>query len=451
MQEDLLAIASDIVDRARKLGADEADAFVTSSTESSVRVRLGEVERIIDAGSHAVSIRVIKDKRTAVCSTADMTPKALDEMVQDAVELAKISEPDEHAGLPDRGDLALGAQPNLQLYDERIESVTPEELKDAALRCEQAMFDYDSRVNNSDGAEMAVARGRVALANSLGFAGSYPSTSAMLVVEAICDDADGKKQNEYWYTFERALHRMEAPEDVGRRAAARAVAKLGARKLPTKVLPVVWEAPLVRALLQLIGQAISGEMLYRRSTFLADLEGEQVASPLFTLTDDPLVPGRAGSRPFDGEGVASRAVPVFERGVFRNFLLDSYTARRTGRRTTGAAGRSLSSPPAPGTSNLILEPGDTPPDDLYKDIDEGVLLTGLMGFGVNLTTGDFSRGAHGFRIEKGRVAEPVAEINVSGNLKDMLASIDAIGNDQLWLGASAAPSIRMSRLTVSGL
>ncbi|MGB2694618.1 MAG: TldD/PmbA family protein [Dehalococcoidia bacterium] len=451
MNEDLLSIASDIVDRARKHGADEADAFVSASTESSVRVRLGKIERIIDAGSHAASVRVIKDKCTAICSTAEITPEALDELVRDAVELARISEPDEHAGLPDRDDLALGAQPNLQLYDERIESVSPDEMKDLAFRCEQAAFDFDKRVTNSDGAEMSVVRSHIALANSLGFAGAYPSTSSMLVVEAICDDADGKKQNDYWFSVERALHRLEAPEEVGRKAAARAVAKLGARKVETKAMPVVWEAPMSRALLQLIGQAVSGELLYRRSTFLAEREGEQVASPLVTITDDPLLPGRLGSRPFDAEGVTSRAVPVFEGGIFRSFLFDSYNARRCGRRTNGAASRSLSSPPSPGTSNLVLAPSDTSPEALYADIEDGLLLTGMMGFGVNMTTGDFSRGANGFRIEKGCVTYPVAEINVSGNLNDMLAGIEAVADDQLWAGGVAAPSMRMSRLMVSGL
>lgn len=451
MNEDLSAIASDIVERARRLGADEADAIVVSSIESSVQVRKGQVERIVDAGSHAAGVRVIKGRRTALCSTSDMTPRALDEMVRNAIDLAAVSEPDEHAGLPSREDLALGPLPELQLFDERIESVTTEELRDTALRCEQAAFDFDPRVTNSDGTQMGVVRSRVALANSLGFAGSYPSTSAMLVCEAICDDAEGKKRNDYWYTVERALHRLEPPEAVGRKAAARAVAKLGARKVETTQVPVVWDARVAVALLQILAQAVSGEALYRRATFLADLEGAQVASPLVTLTDDPLLPGRLGSRPFDGEGVASRAVPVFERGVFRAFLFDTYNARRLGRRTTGAAARGVETPPAPSVSNFVLSPGEGAAESLYADLDQGLYLTDLMGFGVNLTTGDFSRGAQGFWIEKGKLAFPVTEINVSGNLREMLASIDAVAGDLLWLGRFAAPSLRISRMTVSGL
>src|SRR5688500_16597133 len=324
MSESPLTLASDIVDKAQRLGADEVDAYVVSSTESSVQVRRGETERVVDAGSHAVGIRVIKAKRTALCSTADLTPQAIDTLVRDAIELASISEPDEYAGLPDRSELALGNQPNLQLFDEAVEALTTDEMRDFALRCEATAFDYDKRVTNSDGTEMGVTRSQVALANSLGFGGSYIATRASLGMEAICDDADGKKRNDYWMTSERALHRLESPEEVGRKAASRAVAKLGARKVGTTAVPVVWEAPVAHALLRIIGQAVSGDALYRRATFLAELEGQQVASSLFTLTDDPLLAGRLGSRPFDGEGVTSRTMQVFEAGVFRNFLFDSY-------------------------------------------------------------------------------------------------------------------------------
>ncbi len=451
MNEDTLSLASDIVDKARRLGADEADAYVVSSTESSVQVRRGDVERVIDAGSHAVGIRVIKGKRTAVCSTSDLTPQAIESMVSEAIDLASISEPDEFAGLPDRDDLATGQAPNLQLYDERIDSISTEEMRDLALRCEQAAFDYDKRVTNSDGASMEVTRSQVALANSLGFANSYASTYGSLAIEAICDDAEGKKRNDSWFTAERALHRLESPEEVGTKAAQRAVAKLGARKVETTTVPVVWEAPVAHSLLQILGMAISGEALYRRSTFLAGLEGQQVASPHLSFTDDPLLPGQLGSRPFDGEGVRSRTLPVFENGVFLAFLFDTYNARRLGQKSTGAAQRGLASLPSPGTSNLVMKEGDLSPEALYADIKQGLLITDFMGFGVNVTTGDFSRGAGGFWIEDGKITYPVTEINLSGNLKEMLANIDAVANDTLWRLDKATPSFRMSEMTVSGL
>jgi PmbA protein len=328
-------------------------------------------------------------------------------MVAEAIDLASISEPDEFAGLPSREDLALDGGANLQLYDEAIESISTEQMRDFALRLEAAAFDADPRVTNSDNAAMEVVRAQVALANSLGFGGSYVGTYASMAIEAICDDADGKKRNDSWYTAERALHRLETPEEVGRKAAQRAVAQIGARKVGTTVVPVVWENTVSRSLLSLIGQAASGEALYRRSTFLAELDGQQVGSPLFTLTDDPMLAGRLGSRPFDGEGVRSRTLPIMENGVFRNFLFDSYYARRLGRATTGAASRGIASLPSPGVSNLVMQPGVLPPDTLIADIDEGLLITDFIGFGINLTTGDFSRGAQGFWIEKGKLTFPV--------------------------------------------
>jgi PmbA protein len=451
MNEDLLSLASDVVQRARRLGADEVDAMLVSSTTSSVQVRRGQTERVVEAGTQTLGLRVIKGKRTAVCSTSDLSPRTLEEFVQGAVDLASVSEPDQYAGLPDRDDLAFGPEPSLQMYDERIDAMSTDEMRDMAMRCEQAAFDHESRITNSDGSEFGVVRSQLALANSLGFGGKYMGTSASIVVEVMADDADGKKRNDYWYSAERALHRLETPEEVGRKAAARAVAKIGARKVNTQSVPVVWEAPVAHALLGIISSAISGDALYKRATFLAEREGQQIASPLLSLTDEPLLPGRLGSRPFDGEGVTSRRVPVFENGVFRNFLFDAMNARRLGRKTTGAAHRSPGSEPSPGTSNFVMAAGETPPDALYADIEEGLLLTDLMGFGVNLTTGDFSRGAQGFWIEKGRITYPVTEINLSGNLIEMLAGIDAVGSDLLWRGSDAAPSFRMTKLMLSGL
>jgi len=450
MNEDLRSVASDIVDKARALGADEADAYVRSGIESSVSVRMGELEKLIEAGSRSVSLRVIKDKRTAVCNTSDLTPKALDEVVRTAVELATISEPDEYAGLPDKADLASDVDIALQLYDERIESLTVEEMKHIVLRAEQAAFDFDTRINNSEGAEFGAERGLVVLANSLGFAGSYPYTAASFSVAVMADDEDGKKRNDYWYSAERLFHRLASPEEVGRRAAARAVRKIGARKVSTRQVPVVWDPVTAAGLAGVVANAASGEALFKRSTFLADREGEQIASPLLNVVSDARLPAQLGSRPFDGEGVATRRNQIVADGVFQRFLFDSYYARRLGRRTTGSAARSGDAISI-GGGNLLLEPGATSPEDIIGSVQDGLYLTTLMGFGVNMTTGDFSRGAAGIWIENGELTYPVAEINVSANLKDMLRDIDAVGSDLTWLAGTAAPTLKMPRLTVSGL
>jgi PmbA protein len=450
MREDLLSIASDIVERARSLGADEADAYLLSGIESTVTVRKGEVEKLFEAGSRTVSIRVIKEKRTAVCNTSDFTPKALDEMVRTAVDLARISEPDEFAGLPAKEDLATDMGALLQLYDERVESITVDEMKEIVLRAEQAAFDFDKRITNSEGAEFGAERGELVLANTLGFAGSYPYTAASFSVAVIADEADGKKQSDYWFSAERMFHRLATPEEVGRRAAARVIRKLGGRKINTREVPVVWDPAMTAGLLGIVAGAASGEALFKRSTFLADSEGQQALSPLVTIVDDPTLPGQLGSRPFDGEGVRARRNVIVEAGVFRQFLFDSYYARRMGRRTTGSAARAGDSITIGGSNRQWLG-GDADAAALVADVKDGLYLTDLMGFGINQTTGDFSRGAAGVWIEDGQLSYPVVEINVSGNLKQMLRAIDGVGNDVQWFGGSAAPTIRMSRLMVSGL
>ncbi|HYM15546.1 MAG TPA: TldD/PmbA family protein [Dehalococcoidia bacterium] len=450
MSEDLLSIAGDIVARARALGADEADAYLVSGIESTVSVRKGEVEKLFEAGSRSVSIRVIKDKRTAVCNTSDFTPAALADVVRTAVELAQISEPDEFAGLPAKDDLASDMGSLLQLYDERVESISVEEMKEIVLRAEQAAFDFDPRISNSEGAEFGAERGQLVLANSLGFAGRYPYTAASFSVAVLADEADGKKQSDYWFSAERMLHRLATPEEVGRRAAARVVRKLGGRKISTREVPVVWDPAMTAGLLGVVAGAASGEALFKRSTFLADVEGERAFSPLVTIMDDATLPGRLGSRPFDGEGVRTRRNAIVEGGVFKRFLFDSYYARRTGRRTTGNAARAGDSITIGGGNRQWLA-GTSTPAALIAEVRDGLYLTDMMGFGINQTTGDFSRGAAGVWIEGGELTYPVVEINVSGNLKTMLRDIDGVGNDVQWFGASAAPTIRMPRVMVSGL
>lgn len=450
MNEDLLSIAGDIVARARALGADEADAYVVSAVDSTVTVRKGELEKLFEAGSRSVQLRVIKDHRTAVCNTSDLTPKALEQIVRTAVDLARISEPDEFAGLPATEDLALHLGASVGLYDENIESLGIDDMKDVALRAEQAAFDFDSRITNSEGAEFAAERGQVALANSLGFVGGYPYTAASVSVSVLADEPDGKKQSDYWFTAERMLHRLASPDDVGRRAAARVVRKLGGRKVATREVPVVWEPTITAALLGIVASAASGDALFKRATFLADLEGQQALSPLVSITDDPTLPAQLGSRPFDGEGVRARRNAIVESGLVRQFLFDSYYARRMGRRTTGNAARAGDTIGI-GAGNRIWHAGESTPDAIVASVPDGLYLTGMMGPGVNQTTGDFSRGATGIWIENGELTHPVIEINISGNLKRMLRDIDAVGDDLQWFAGSAAPTIRMSRLMVSGL
>jgi PmbA protein len=446
-----LETARTAVSLARRAGAEQCDAIVSTYTEANVTIRLGELEKLIEAGSMSLGLRVISGGRTAVCSTSDLSPAALERFAAETVDLASISEPDEFAGLPEPELLStLTSADGLSLYDERIESMGTDEKILLARACESAAFALDPRINNSDGASLSTRIGQVALANSHGFAGSYPATSISLVVEAIADDADGKKRNGYWYSSARSLHRLADAEEVGRIAARRTLDQLGAVKVPTRQVPVVFEPRMTIALMGDLAGAMSGSALYRGATFLASRRGDRIGSPLVSITDDPTRPGGMGSRPFDGEGVTARRNPLINAGAFSQFLFDCYSARKTQNASTGSAQRGIESLPMPGPTALVFEAGTTSPEAILSGVSEGLYLTTLMGNGFNPATGDYSRGAGGFWIENGKIAYPVTEVNISGQMEAMLTGVDAVGNDLEWLGASAAPTIRIREMTVSG-
>ncbi len=444
-----LAIAAQLLELARRAGAEQADAVAVSSTDSSTDVRLQQIEKISEATSRAVGLRVIVNGRQAVVSTSDVTDAALAETAQTAMELARISEPDPHAGLPDPSEQTRRPA-ELGLFDEQIPAVDGDERVRRAMVCEQAALDAGPQIGNSGGATFSTRVSSFALADTNGFAGQYSGASASLYVEVMAQEEDGRLRNAGWFTAARQLHRLEDEQAVGREAAARALRQLGAEKGETHEAPVVWEPRMAAGLASIVAQAASGEALYRGSTFLAGQEGEQVASVLLSISDDATLPGQLGSRPFDGEGVGSRVNPLLEAGVFRGFLFDSYNARRVGAATTGSAVRGVGGLPSIGSGNLTIAAGDASADAIIADVEDGLYLTTLMGFGINFTTGDFSRGAAGIRIRNGELAEPVTEINVSGNLSEMLKSIDAVGDDSQWFGATAAPTIRIERMTISG-
>lgn len=448
---DNLELVERVVGLARRAGAEQCDVYLRAYEESEITVRLGQTDRLVEAGTRGLGLRVINGGRTAVCSTSDFHADSLERLARDTVELATISAPDPCAGLPDAADLGRATADGLQLYDERVHAMAPEEKIAMALACESAARGFDSRITNSDGATVSTRVGEVALANSLGFAAAYPVTAISLAVEVMADDAEGKKRNAYWFSSERSLHRLLPAGEVGRVAARRAVDQIGARKVATCEVPIVFEPLMAVQLLGNIAQCVTGSALYRGATFLAGCVGERIGSPLVRITDDPLDPGRGGSRPFDGEGVAARRTEIVEDGVLRSFLFDSYTARRTGNRTTGSAGRSVEGSPTPGPSNLTWHPGPSAPGEIVAAVDRGLYLTALMGHGFNPATGDFSQGAAGFWIEGGQLAFPVTEVNVSGRLDAMLAAVDAAGTDLTWFGAMAAPTLRVATMTVSGL
>ncbi len=446
-----LDVATTLVELARRAGAEQCDVFVRVIDESNVSVRMGEVEKLIEAGSHALGLRVINGGRTATCSTSDFSLESLRELARDTVELANTSEPDEFAGLPDPASFSSANADALQLFDERLQGMPVDEKVAMALACERAAFATDKRITNTDGAAFSSHSGHLALANSAGFAGAYATTGVSLAVEVMADDTEGKKRNASWFSSERALHRLLSPEEVGRIAAARAVAQIGARKVETRRVPVIFEPMIAARIAATVAGCATGSALYRGATFLAGRTGERIGSPLVTLIDNPTEPGRAGSRPFDGEGVGVSAAPLFEAGVFSRFLFDTYTGRRTGNASTGSAHRGVESLPSPGPSNLTWKSGGITPEQIIAGVEDGFYVTDLMGMGFNPATGDFSRGAAGFWISRGEIAFPVTEVNISGRMDAMLASVDAVGSDLTWFGSMAAPTVRLGEMMVSGL
>ncbi len=452
MQENYQGICEHVLDLARRAGADEAEVMLGAGEEFSVTVRRGEVEKLIEAASRTLGLRVFKNGRVSASYTADLSPGALARFVERAIDLAGIADPDPYAVLPELEESASGRSlPDLALYDAAVLALSAEEKIARAQRCEAAAFDLDPRITNTDGASFSTDASTLVLMNSRGFAGSYDGTYASLAVEVMADDEDGKKRNDHWFTVERALERLESPEEVGRRAAERALRKLGARKVPTKAVPVVFDPLAAAGLLRTVAGAASGSALDRRSTFLLGSENGRVGSELLTLTDDALLPGHLGSRPFDDEGVTSRVNQIFEGGVFNGYLFDTYTARKTGHKSTGNCRRSVGGPPSVGTSNLSLAPGSATPEEILATVEDGLYVTDMMGFGVNLTTGDFSRGAAGMWIEHGRLAYPVTEITISGNLKQMLQDLAMTGSDLEWRGSMAAPTLKLRSMMVGGL
>lgn len=446
--KDLVDLAAKTCELAKKFGADEAEAQLAAGAELSVKVRLGEIEHLHEAASKALGLRILKGKRAALTYTSELHDAALEKFVRESVTLADLAEPDELNYLPSKEELATEI-PELDLWDDTTSSVTAAQAIEQCRRAEAAARAFSPKITNSDGASYSRTLGAGAFANTQGFAGGVRGTYQSLVVEPICDDADGKKRNGFYWTGARFGSLLEAPEAVGAEAARRTVAKLGAEKIETGKLPVIFDPDAARGLIRLLVGCISGGAIYRKSSYLLDREGTAIASPLIHIVDDPLIRRGPGSRPFDGEGLPSRKNVIVEGGVLRTYLFDCYSARKLGRKSNGCAGRGVGGGPGVTTSNFILAAGTTPKEEV-RNVPRGLYVTEMMGFGFNSVTGDFSRGAAGFLIEDGKLTRPVGEITISANFDDLLKNIDAVGDDLDMRTSTACPSIRVREMTIAG-
>lgn len=452
-QTDLKQLAHDVVARALKAGATDAEAVVYEGDEFSTRVRLGQVETLQESGSRAIGLRVFIGQRTANTSSSDLSETSIERLVSGAVALAKITSEDPFAGLPGREEFgALSG--DLGLYFDDIYSLPVEERIEMARRCEAAAMGYDTRIQNSSGADFDAATSRKIMVNSRGFAGEYRRSYCGFSASPIAQDATGGMQRDYWYSSARRIKDLESPEEVGKVAAQRALRRLGARRVATQKAPIVFSAEIARGLMANIFDAANGDSVYRHASFLAGKLGEQIAGENVTLIDDGTLVfngvGGLGTSPFDGEGLPSRRTVIVEKGVLKNYALNSYTGRKLGMKSTGNASRGLAGTPGIAAGNFYLEKGELSLQQLLGDVKSGLYVTETMGFGVNLVTGDYSQGASGMWIENGELAYPVEEITIAGNLKEMYKNISAIANDLEFKTANASPTIRIEGMTIAG-
>jgi PmbA protein len=451
---DLEPLVADLVTMATKAGASDAEAVAREGNEFSVTVRMGQVETLKESGARALGLRVFLGKRTASVSSSDLTAEGIRQLVDGAMALAKVTEEDPFAGMPEREEFG-SLQADLRLYFDDVYSLPNTERIEWARRAEAAAMAADPRITNSDGGSFDAATGRKVLANSRGFVGSYRTSYAGVSAAPLAVDTNGAMQRDGWWSSARSFTLLESPEAVGVEAARRTVRKLGARRVPTQRVPIVFAPEAARSLIGSVFDAASGDAIWRHASFLAGKLDEQIAHSRITIIDDntmmlPTGVGGFGTSPFDGEGLPSRRTVVVENGVLRNYLLNTYTARKLGMKSTHNASRGLAGTPGIGCGNLYLQPGMLSKDEIIGAIPAGLYVTGLMGFGVNTVTGDYSRGATGLWIENGQLTHAVEEVTIAGNLVEMLKNVTAIGSDLEFRTSVASPTLRIDGMTIAG-
>ena len=441
-------LAADVLCQAKRSGATEADIIIAEGETFSVQVRLGAVDRLTKAREKQLGLRVFVGKRSASTSTSDFSKESLDELVTQTYTLAKAVAEDPQSGLPSAEQMAI-ERPDLNLHD-------PTKLEtdyqiDLARRAESAAMSADSRVTNSEGAEFDSSSGRVVLANTHGFIGEFRSSSFSLSVSPVATDQQkGTMQRDSWYGIQRKFSKLESPETIGAEAARRTVRRLGARKVATQRVPIVFDQDMAASLMGTLSSAVSGYALYKGASFLIDHLGKSIAPEYVTVYDDGRMVGGLGSRPFDGEGLPTRKTTVVERGVLTSYLLDTYSAKKLGLCSTGNASRSVGENPSVGPTNLYLVPGTKTAQEIIASVRQGLYVTELIGFGINMVTGDYSRGVCGFWIENGELAYPVEEITIASTFQQMLAGIEMVGNDLVFRGRIASPTVKIVEMMVAG-
>lgn len=442
-------LAKKLVQRAVKMGAKQAEAYLEVGRESSCRVREGKIEDLTQATSKGVGIRVVVKDRLGFAYTSDFEPASLNSFVDRAIALAQAAAPNKLNGLPKAGELAGKKDVVKDLFDPEVAGLAGDWKIKAALEMEKAGKAFDPRVSTFDNVGAGDHVADVYMASSEGAEGSYSGTYVYLYAVPVASDGQ-QLQTSYWVDYKRFLGELDSPEAIGREAARRAVRMLGAKKVKSQKVPVIFDPMMAAGFVGSIAACANGDAVFKKSSVLAPLLGKKIAPANVTLLDDGRLHKGLGTSPFDGEGVATRRTPIIEAGRLQSFLYDAFTARKAKAKTTGNAARGYSSLPMIGTNNLYLEPGERTPEELIREVKNGFYVTAMLGRGADPVTGDYSRGANGIWIENGELARPVQEVTVAGNLLSMLSSIDAIGSDLTFRGSSGAPTLRFAELTVSG-
>lgn len=436
-QQPLQEAVQRALDLAQKEGATGTEVEASRGRGLNVVVRLGEIETAEYHRSKTLSLTVFFDGQRASAHTADFSAEAIARTVRHACELARYGEKDKCAKLP---DAALHPKTILDLQLHTPWDLPIEQAIELAKQCEAAAFATDPRINNSEGASIATAEANFVYGNSNGFIAGFPSSRYDISCVVIATDA-GSMQRDYWHVGRRDPTLLPPVEEVGRRAGTRTTRRLGARKIKTTSAPVLFEASAAASLWRTLVAAASGGALYRRTSFLVDALGQPLLPPSLSIKEDPHIPRALASLPFDGEGVETKSRWVVENGLLQGYFLSSYTACKLGMTTTGNAG---------GAHNLILEADKKNFDDLVRQMHRGLIVSELMGHGVNLVTGDYSKGAAGYWVENGTLAYPVEEITIAGNLKEMFAHIIGLGSDEETFGAIHTGSVLIENMTIAG-
>jgi PmbA protein len=447
--QDYRNLASELVAAFKKQGVDASDVFVVASSNFNTTVRVGQIEKLQQSISKGLGMRIFKGGAQALTFTTDFTDKSVKSLAAQALDIVRVSSPDQYNGLAPKELLGIYDRP-LQIFDESLSKLAPERKIEIAKEMEAAGRAYDKRITNSRGSSWSDTTRQVTLANSDGFTGQFRTTAANMSLSMLAEE-NGVKQTDYWFSTSRYVSKLASAKEVGEEAARRAVRKLGGRKVKSQKVPVVVAPEVATDLVSMVFGAASGGSVFRKASFLVGKVGEAVASPLVTIVDDATIEDGLASRPFDGEGVRSSRVTLVEGGVLKTYICDAYSGRRLSVKPTGHAGRGYSSGPSVGSTNLYLKAGATDPKEIVKGVKEGLYLTELFGQGTNFVTGDLSMGAGGFWIENGQITYPVQEITLAGNMLTVLKNITAVGNDLNWkLGSTAAPTLLISEVTLGG-